>query len=415
MRNPNSCWLATMTNSYSQHLSKPCQKTAVVAGHFCLDILPSMDQVPKGEFFQLFTPGQLIETGKMQLATGGTASNTGISLTKLGIPTRIVAKVGDDAFGEIAQGIVNTIVSGENCQLIRSNDGSTSYTVIINPPGIDRIFLHHPGVNDTFVAADINGQHLAGAALLHYGYPQLMKRMYQHNGEEMLALFQKAKSLGLTTSMDTTMPDPSSEMGRVDWNTTLKKVLPSVDIYTPSFEEAFFMLEPEAYHRAKKAKLSDDDTKERVALRIVNKLLEYGANIVLLKMGEQGAMLGVSSTINQENIGNAWFEGMEDWSGKILWTPAFQVDVVGTTGAGDATVAGFIASLFHEMSAEQALTMAAAVGACNVEALDSTSGIRSWLSTVERVINGWEKGSVLPESEHWIWHPENQIWEYSSL
>ena len=403
-----------MRSSYSPYIDVERRKTAVVAGHFCVDILPAMDQVPTGEFFQLFTPGQLIETGMMQMATGGTASNTGISLTKLGIPTRIVAKVGDDAFGEIARGIVNTVVADENCQLIQSDDSSTSYTVIINPPGIDRIFLHHPGVNDTFTAEDINEQHLTGAVLLHYGYPQLMKRMYQHNGEEMLALFHKAKSLGLTTSMDTTMPDPSSEMGRVDWNTILKKVLPLVDIYTPSFEEAFFMLEPEEYHRAKLAKLAGNDTNEKTALRIVNKLLRYGAKIVLLKMGEQGAMLAVSSSINQVNFGSAWFEGLADWAGKILWTPVFEVEVVGTTGAGDATVAGFIASLFHEMSAEQALTMAAAVGACNVEALDSTSGIQSWSSTVERIINGWQKVSLLPESENWLWSPENQIWKYSS-
>jgi sugar/nucleoside kinase (ribokinase family) len=403
-----------MRSSYSSCIDVECRKTAVVAGHFCVDILPAMDQVPTGEFFQLFTPGQLIETGTIQLATGGTASNTGISLTKLGIPTRIVAKVGDDAFGEIARGIVGTVVADENCQLIQSDDSGTSYTVIINPPGVDRIFLHHPGVNDTFTAEDINEQHLTGAVLLHYGYPQLMKRMYQHNGEEMLALFQKAKSLGLTTSMDTTMPDPSSEMGRVDWNTILKTVLPLVDIYTPSFEEAFFMLEPEEYLRAKLAQLADNDTKEKTALRIVNKLLRYGAKIVLLKMGEQGAMLAVSSSINQVNFGSTWFEGLADWAGKILWTPVFEVEVVGTTGAGDATVAGFIASLFHELSAEQALTMAAAVGACNVEALDSTSGIQSWSSTVERIINGWQKVSLLPESENWLWSPENQIWKYSS-
>jgi len=220
--------------------------------------------------------------------------------------------------------------------------------------------------------------------------------------------------LGLTTSMDTTMPDPSSEMGRVDWNTILKTVLPLVDIYTPSFEEAFFMLEPEEYLRAKLAQLADNDTKEKTALRIVNKLLRYGAKIVLLKMGEQGAMLAVSSSINQVNFGSTWFEGLADWAGKILWTPVFEVEVVGTTGAGDATVAGFIASLFHELSAEQALTMAAAVGACNVEALDSTSGIQSWSSTVERIINGWQKVSLLPESENWLWSPENQIWKYSS-
>lgn len=403
-----------MRNSYSHYISAVCQKTAVVAGHFCLDILPSMDNVPAGEFFQLFRPGQLIETGQMQLATGGTASNTGISLTKLGIPTRIVAKVGVDVFGEIAHGTVTNIVPEENCQLIWSNEGYTSYTIIINPPGIDRIFLHHPGVNDTFVAADINERHLADTALVHYGYPQLMKRMYQNNGEELLAFFQKAKSLGLTTSMDTTMPDPSSEMGMVDWNTILKRVLPFVGIYTPSFEEAFFMLEPEEYQRVKQALTMNDETHEKTALRIVNKLLAYGANFVLLKMGEQGAMLAVNPDLTAKSVGKMWFDGLAGWAGKILWTPAFQVKVVGTTGAGDATVAGFIAALLQEMEPEQALTMAAAVGACNVEAFDSTSGVRSWSSTIERIMNGWEKWKLTPESPNWVWHPENQIWEYTT-
>ena len=31
----------------------------------------------------------------------------------------------------------------------------SSYTLVINPPGIDRIFIHCPGANDTFGAADI--------------------------------------------------------------------------------------------------------------------------------------------------------------------------------------------------------------------------------------------------------------------
>ncbi len=72
--------------------------------------------------------------------------------------------------------------------------------------------------------------------------------------------------------------------------------------------------------------------------------------------------------------------------------------VAGTTGAGDATIAGFLASISRGGSAEEALTMAVAVGACCVEEPDATSGIRPWDETIERVRAGWRRApSTVPE------------------
>ncbi len=51
-----------------------------------------------------------------------------------------------------------------------------------------------------------------------------------------------------------------------------------------------------------------------------------------------------------------------------MWAPCFDVEVVGTTGSGDATIAGFLSALLRDASPEEAMTMAVAVGACNVEA-----------------------------------------------
>jgi sugar/nucleoside kinase (ribokinase family) len=67
------------------------------------------------------------------------------------------------------------------------------------------------------------------------------------------------------------------------------------------------------------------------------------------------------------------------------------VDVVGTTGSGDATIAGFLAALLRDVSPAQAMNIALAVGACNVEAADALSGIRLWGDTLRRITAGWRK------------------------
>ncbi len=66
--------------------------------------------------------------------------------------------------------------------MIIDQRATTSYTVIINPPGVDLIFLHHPGTNDAFCAADIDYAKLNEAALFHFGYPPLMRQMYTADG-----------------------------------------------------------------------------------------------------------------------------------------------------------------------------------------------------------------------------------------
>jgi sugar/nucleoside kinase (ribokinase family) len=65
------------------------------------------------------------------------------------------------------------------------------------------------------------------------------------------------------------------------------------------------------------------------------------------------------------------------------------VNTIGTTGAGDCAVGGFLAAVLRGLSPEEALSMAAATGACNVEAADATSGVRSWSATMERIEKGW--------------------------
>ena len=63
----------------------------------------------------------------------------------------------------------------------------------------------------------------------------------------------------------------------------------------------------------------------------------------------------------------------------------------GTTGAGDCTIAGFLAGLLKGLGPESALRGAVAVGACNVEQADATSGVPSWEAVQARIAAGWSK------------------------
>ena len=220
---------------------------AIVAGHICLDIYPSLSHLPLGKFFDILQPGRLIEVGDAVFSTGGLVSNTGIALHKLGVNTRLVGKIGQDLFGGAVLDIIRSFGEqlAENMQVDHSS--STSYTFIISPPGIDRMFLHSPGANNTFSASDIPYEEIAKARLFHFGYPPVMQRIFENEGAELISLFKQAKATGVTTALDICFLDPGSPGGKVNWKAIYQAALPYVDIFLPNIEELMFTIRPEEY------------------------------------------------------------------------------------------------------------------------------------------------------------------------
>ena len=143
----------------------------VVAGHLCLDINPAFAVDGGQSIKEILIPGKLVNMGQAALSTGGAVSNTGISLHLLGVKTRLMGKIGVDLFGGVIEKILDSYQSADG--LIRDEKASTSYSVVIAPPGVDRIFLHHPGANDSFCTADLNLDLLRSTRLFHFGYPPL--------------------------------------------------------------------------------------------------------------------------------------------------------------------------------------------------------------------------------------------------
>jgi sugar/nucleoside kinase (ribokinase family) len=385
----------------------------LVAGHICLDLIPRLDGLPAGQFASLFQPGRLIEVGPIAFSTGGCVANTGLALNRLGVSTRLAGKLGDDFFGAAVQ----RVLRGEGAHLaegmVVDPGASTSYTIIVSPPGVDRSFLHHPGANQTFCAADVSDGALSGAGLLHFGYPTIMERMYARDGAELAALFGRAKSQGLTTSLDMSFPDPNSSSGKADWQAIFRRTLPCVDIFMPSFEELLFMLRRAAYERLAQSAggggLLACATPELLA-DLAEEVVGMGVKIFGLKLGERGLYLRTAGQAAFSGFGRAAPDNLSTWADRELWAPCFQVQVAGTTGSGDATIAGFLSALLRSLTAEETVTAAVAVGACNVEAPDALSGIRPWEATLARIAAGWERLPLRIDHPGWRWNTGNQVW-----
>ena len=121
----------------------------------------------------------------MLMMPRGAVSNTGLVLNKLGIRTQLMGKVGNDLFGQAVRQIVASYGADLAGGMLVDDRASTSYTVIINLPEVDRIFLHCPGANDTFCADDVRYDLLAGPRLFHFGYPPIMRQMYTQGGLQL--------------------------------------------------------------------------------------------------------------------------------------------------------------------------------------------------------------------------------------
>lgn len=387
----------------------------IVAGHTCLDVIPALaarrEPVGLGD---VLAPGQMRQVGPMVLATGGAVPNTGLALHRLGTPVRLVGKVGDDFIGRAILDVIRQHDAGLAAGMIVEPGAASSYTVILSAPGLDRTFFHYPGPNDTFCAADVPDAALDDGTIFHFGYPPLMRRMYADGGDALASLFQRARRRGLVTSLDVSQPDLETEAGRVDWRALLAQVLPFVDVFLPGVEETLLMIDP-ARHRDLSQTAGDEGLISLVdgaLLRdLADAVLALGPAIVGFKLGDQGIYLRTTAEHDRlRALEQALPLAHRPWLNRELLAPAFAATLVGTTGAGDCAVAGFLTGLVRGLDPDAVLISAAAVGACNVEAADAVSGVPPWDEVQQRIAAGWEQIPTRLHLRGWGQETERGLW-----
>ena len=384
----------------------------MVAGHLCLDIIPRMPDTGAREVAEILRPGKLVHVAEAQISTGGCVSNTGLALHLLGNRVCFSARIGNDAFGRLTLKCLERFGKATGIRVVEG--AASPYSIVLAPPGIDRIILHYPSTNDAYGVEDLDAGLIARCRLFHFGYPTLMRRMYRNGGKELRSILKSARRTGATVSLDTTLPDPASPAGPAPWRRIMARALPEVDIFLPSLEEALYMLDPKAFLSLKKKHRNADLTHVLTPgeyARVADTLLSMGPPVVALKAGDQGWYLKTAPRLDVSRMGRARPGNSADWAGRELWCPALRVGTIASAnGAGDASIAGFLTGFLKGLSPEMCLRAAVCLGWQNVQTLDAVSGIRSWTETLAILAANPPTVQVSGLSRAWKWMPHAQVW-----
>jgi sugar/nucleoside kinase (ribokinase family) len=285
-------------------------------------------------------PGRLVLVDEMGLYTGGCAVNAATALVNLGLPVEVIGKVGSDPFGDYIVDVMQERGIGTR-GVKRDPETGTSTTMVMVDPDGERRFVHFIGANAKLTKEDIDLQLVAGASILNIGGSLVLPGI---DGEPTADLLRYAQSNGVITFLDTVWDDT----GR--WMALLEPSLPYIDYFIPSLPEAQAIVGLQGPQEVAQA------------------LLNHGPKVVGLKMGSDGCLV-----MNEE--------------GETIQFPAYDVQVVDATGAGDAFAAGFIAGVWLGWPLDKTVRFASAVGALCVTGVGASGGVRSLQETLRFMEN----------------------------
>ncbi len=297
-------------------------------GIFVVDVLGrTINQFPD--------KGKLILFDELETHAGGCANNTAIALARLGISVGAMGNIGRDDFGNL---VLRTLQENgvDTTGMSRDAHVNTSFTFVAIASDGERSFCHYIGANAELSEDNLAWDIIKNTKILHIGGALVMPNF---DGQPMANVLRKSKAHGITTSLDTAW-DATGK-----WLEILEPCLSYVDIFLPSLAEA--------QHLTGKTEPSN----------IAASLLRYGIHTVAIKIGEQGSYV---RTADEE-----------------IFVPAYNVNVIDATGAGDAYVAGFLAGTVMGWELNATAELASATGAACVTAIGTTAGIQNLEETLK--------------------------------
>jgi len=385
----------------------------VAAGHTCLDLIPAFTiEGNVDKMTDVLVPGKMINMGECVVVGGGPVTNAGVSIRRLGVKTELIGKVGNDDFGR--QILIWYEEHEGHFKGIHMVDGeSTSYTIAICIPGIDRFYLHHCGANDTFGYDDMDFDLVAHSKLMLFGYPPWMRKLYEDTGAELTRILKKTKELGTTTTLDLSLPDVNSYAGQVDWKAILTNWVPLSDIMVPSAEELFYFLYKEKFLE-KKAQLGPKESVlDHMTVKEISAmggdLIRMGAAVAMVKCGSRGLYIRTADQDRLKKMGAAGCSDLENWANRELWFPVYQEEkFVGALGSGDSAIAGFLSAFVWGHSIESCLRYANAAGSMNVTVPDGLTWNKGFKDLTRRIETGWKTKDLKIDERGW--KKEREFW-----
>lgn len=255
------------------------------------------------------------------LAVGSSSAIFACGAARLGLKVAFIGVCGDDVFGhfmldEMQQRGVDV------SNVILRKDGQTGLSVILNQVA-DRAILTHLGLIADLQASDIPDRLLRQTRHLHVASYFLQTKLQP----DLPALFHRAHSFGLTTSLDTNYDPTEKWIG-------FGNLLSVTDIFFPNKTEAL--------------SITGFDDIESAAVQLASK-----SRLVAIKLGADGAALQTKDM--------------------TILTPSIPVNIVDTIGAGDTFDAGFLYGYLNHWDLEKSLQLAAVCGALSMRAAGGTA------------------------------------------
>jgi sugar/nucleoside kinase (ribokinase family) len=290
-----------------------------------------IESIPEGQ------GGQLVE--EIRLTPAGTAGGTAVTLAKLGAEVRSAGAIGSDALGEVLVSMLGH--AGVDTELLVRREGvQTSASVLPIRPDGSRPAFHVIGANGTYNSADAPWDAIAEADYLHLGAPEFM------GGEEAAKILRHARAHATVTSADLLAPgDQAAHI--IDW---IGVALPELDYLLPNAEQVIGL--------SGSTNLEDG----------CSALLARGVGCVAATDGARGAVVADASGVER--------------------VPAFAVDVIDTTGCGDAFSAGFLRGLSLGLTRRDAAALGCATAGFVAGGLGSDHGTFTLRDAEERVASG---------------------------
>ncbi len=269
---------------------------------------------------------------EIRLSAAGTAAGTAVDLAKLGASVITFGSIGTDEVGDFLLALLTR--HGVEARVSRTSIAQTSSTILPIKPNGDRPAFHVIGANAHLQVSDVNRPTVEAADILLLGGPDRMGAFCPDGAAEVLRWARDSKT---TTVMDLLSANPSSR--RED----LLALLPLVDHFVPNEEQLMDLFDCNdplvASHRA----------------------LSAGVRRVVVSLGSDGCLV-------------------VDLEGHTH-IPGRHVEVVDTTGCGDALTAGYIRGLTLGLDPVTAAHLGVLAASLVATGLGSDAGIVDLEST----------------------------------
>lgn len=269
--------------------------------------------------------GETLIGDAFDIFTGGKGFNQATAAARLGAEVTLIGSVGADSFGEMLLIAIENEHIDSRFVRKRTDTGTGVATIVVEPDG-DNSIIVVPRANMALTTTDID----AAADSISDADVLLLQLETPIAASEHAAAIAKAHGTTVILNPAPAQPLPDS-------------LLASVDILTPNQSETELL---------SGMQVSNDEEARNAAEVLRARMVDTTTSAVVLTLGEQGALILTSRT--SERI------------------PAFSVDAVDTTGAGDAFCGALATALASGETLDEAIAFANAAGAVAVTVIGAT-------------------------------------------